>query len=106
MVLNFVSNAIRHAQSRVDVALGLRQEGGLLVVSVMDDGPGVPAEMQKHLFSGQPRKAGLKVRVGLSPYSPYAAGGLTKEVLAGERCRARSGDLLAHGHDSWRLRVV
>jgi light-regulated signal transduction histidine kinase (bacteriophytochrome) len=59
--LNFVSNAVRHASSRVDVALGLEQNGAALTLRVEDDGPGLPAEKRAHLFSGDPRKAGLKV---------------------------------------------
>jgi signal transduction histidine kinase len=58
--LNFVSNAIRHASSRVDVVLRLEPTGALQL-RVEDDGPGVPADKRAHLFSGEPRKAGLKV---------------------------------------------
>ncbi|MCW0212244.1 MAG: HAMP domain-containing histidine kinase [Pseudonocardia sp.] len=48
VVRNLVDNARRHASSRVLVTL--RQEGGLAVVEVADDGPGVPAEERARIF--------------------------------------------------------
>jgi K+-sensing histidine kinase KdpD len=101
--LNYVSNAVRHAVSRVDVALRLEQ-GSLLVLRVQDDGPGVPASKRSHLFSGQPRKAGLKVGVSFF----FALGRPTYPVVvhAGEWCWPRTGHLQAHGCFAWWISVV
>jgi signal transduction histidine kinase len=42
MLRNLVDNAVRHA--RRCVAVALRMEGGAVVCSVTDDGPGIPEE--------------------------------------------------------------
>jgi len=47
-VRNLLDNALRHASDRVDVELA--REGDLVLVSVTDDGPGVPKEDRPRLF--------------------------------------------------------
>ena len=47
-VRNLTENAVRHADTRVD--LGLRVEGGCILVDVVDDGPGVPAAQRSRVF--------------------------------------------------------
>jgi signal transduction histidine kinase len=47
-VFNLVENAVAHARSRVDLAL--RQDDGLAVLTVDDDGPGIPPERREDVF--------------------------------------------------------
>jgi signal transduction histidine kinase len=47
-VTNLVDNAARHATSTV--ALGLAERDGMAVLSVTDDGPGIPAEARERVF--------------------------------------------------------
>lgn len=49
MLSNLLDNAARHAARRV--AISARAEGGMLRVSVEDDGPGVPPERRGELFT-------------------------------------------------------
>jgi len=48
VVRNLVDNAVRHARSRV--ALGVVTEGGAVVVTVDDDGPGIAADDRERVF--------------------------------------------------------
>ena len=45
---NLVANAIRHARTRVELAAELDQNE--VVLSILDDGPGVPAEERERVF--------------------------------------------------------
>ena len=45
-----ISNAIEAAEKPVSVSLTSRVEGRMVVVTVADDGPGVPADVQDKLF--------------------------------------------------------
>jgi signal transduction histidine kinase len=51
VVRNLLSNARRHAGPAGRVALSARVEGNRLVVSVDDDGPGIPAEQRERVFA-------------------------------------------------------
>jgi signal transduction histidine kinase len=48
VVANLVDNAVRHARS--SVVLAVRAEGGRAVVTVVDDGPGIPAGEWERVF--------------------------------------------------------
>ena len=48
--VNLVQNAIEAAEEPVSVSLASRVEGRMVVVTVADDGPGVPADVQDKLF--------------------------------------------------------
>ena len=48
--VNLVQNAIEAAREPVTVALGSRREGDHVVIEVVDNGPGVPAEVREKLF--------------------------------------------------------
>ena len=48
--VNLVQNAIEAATEPVTVALGSRREGDHVVIEVVDNGPGVPAEVREKLF--------------------------------------------------------
>lgn len=47
---NVVGNAVRHAGPSARVVLAARAEGGQVIVSITDDGPGVPADLLPHIF--------------------------------------------------------
>ncbi len=48
VLANLVDNAVRHAASRVDLAV--HAEGGRAVLTVTDDGPGIPAGERERVF--------------------------------------------------------
>jgi signal transduction histidine kinase len=48
VVQNLLDNAVRHAASRVELSVGA--EGGLAVLSVTDDGPGIPPADRERVF--------------------------------------------------------
>jgi signal transduction histidine kinase len=47
---NLISNAIKFAPSGGTVTVGTRRDGGSVVYSVTDDGPGIPDDELPHLF--------------------------------------------------------
>lgn len=47
-VLNLTTNAVRHARSKV--AVSCTKANGTVVVTVEDDGPGVPVDVRDHIF--------------------------------------------------------
>jgi signal transduction histidine kinase len=48
VLANLVDNAVRHAGSQV--VLSVRAEGGAAVMTVVDDGPGIPADERERVF--------------------------------------------------------
>lgn len=48
IVSNLIDNAIRFAKSEITIAL--KAEGGMAIISVEDDGPGIPPERKDTLF--------------------------------------------------------
>ena len=48
VVRNLLDNAVRHGGSAI--AITLREEGGEAVLSVTDDGPGIPAQLHERVF--------------------------------------------------------
>ena len=50
VVLNLLDNAARHTPPGTTIELRLRTAGGDAVVEVVDDGPGVPAELHEQIF--------------------------------------------------------
>lgn len=50
VVINLLANARRHTPPGTVVTAGLAREGDDVLVSVTDDGPGIPAEFIPHLF--------------------------------------------------------
>lgn len=67
---NLLNNAVRHGGPNIHIELGARE--GFLTVTILDDGPGIPLEVQAGLFEtyfhgagdrGQPDSIGLGLAV-------------------------------------------
>jgi len=50
IVLNLLDNAIKHAPAGGTVAISMARQNGTVDVSVVDSGPGIPAEAVDRLF--------------------------------------------------------
>lgn len=50
VLVNLIDNAVRYGRSRVTVAVAAEESGGWAVLSVADDGPGVPANKRERVF--------------------------------------------------------
>jgi signal transduction histidine kinase len=60
LVRNLVNNAVRHADRRI--AVNLREHAGHAVLSVEDDGPGIPASDRERIFERFTRLDGSRTR--------------------------------------------
>jgi two-component system OmpR family sensor kinase len=47
---NLVHNAVQHTPSGGRISIGIRPEGGRVLVEVSDSGPGVPPDAREHIF--------------------------------------------------------
>jgi signal transduction histidine kinase len=63
VLVNLVSNALKYSEG--PVAIGAAAEGGEVVVSVRDEGPGISPEDQARLFHKFFRAAGARAKPGL-----------------------------------------
>lgn len=61
---NIISNAIRYAKERI--SLSCREEGDSVIVSIRDDGPGIPEKDLPHIFERFYKGEGGKHGIGLS----------------------------------------
>jgi signal transduction histidine kinase len=50
MFANLVENALRHTRGGAEIKIGLRQDGGIPIATVADDGPGIPADMRQSVL--------------------------------------------------------
>lgn len=50
LVLNLISNAITHAQGRTHIVVGIRETGSHAIISVSDDGCGIPPDKLHLVF--------------------------------------------------------
>ena len=84
-VQNLLDNAMRHAASRVEVSVAC--EGGLAVLAVADDGPGIPAADRERVFERFTRLDDARSR-------EHGGAGLGL-AIAREIVRAHGGELTA-----------
>ena len=50
VVVNLISNAAKYSPDGTEIHLSLRREDGRAIISVSDEGPGIPREQQPHIF--------------------------------------------------------
>jgi two-component system OmpR family sensor kinase len=50
LIRNLLENAVRHTPERTTVELTARRNGGEALLEVVDDGPGIPSEMESQIF--------------------------------------------------------
>jgi two-component system sensor histidine kinase PrrB len=81
LVDNLIENAIRHGGARVTV--GLARDGGTLLLTVADDGPGVPAGERERIFERFTRGA----QAGGSPGSGLGL------ALVAQQAQMQGGDV-------------
>jgi signal transduction histidine kinase len=84
-VQNLLDNAVRHATSRVEVSVG--SDGGLAVLAVTDDGPGIPPGDRERVFERFTRLDDSRSR-------EHGGAGLGL-AIAREIVRAHGGELTA-----------
>lgn len=69
VIINLVNNAIKYTQPGSHILLSARRSGNRVVISVADDGPGIPDESKKHLFemfyTASPRPSDSRRGLGL-----------------------------------------
>jgi signal transduction histidine kinase len=69
LALNLMENAVRHTPAGTNVHVVVRADGDQAVLTVSDDGPGVPEELRDQIFERFVRAAGDRggsVGLGLS----------------------------------------
>jgi signal transduction histidine kinase len=62
MLVNLIDNAVRYARSQVSVAA--RTDGAFALLTVSDDGPGIPSEHIERVFDRFTRLDGARSRDG------------------------------------------
>ena len=72
LLVNLLDNAVRHAASRVCVSV--REEGGWAVLTVTDDGPGIPPEDAERVFRRFARLDDARARAGEDSTGEEGAG--------------------------------
>ncbi|MDO3409416.1 ATP-binding protein [Saccharibacillus sp. CPCC 101409] len=99
IVLNLFGNAVQHTDARQgEIALALERRGEAAVISVRDNGPGIPADMQRRVFerfyrgdeSRSRRSGGAGLGLAISQSIAEAHGGsleLASEPGAGSTFR-------------------
>jgi len=58
LVTNLIDNAVRYGPEGGRIAVGLRREGDAAVLSVCDEGPGIPFELRERVFESYYRIPG------------------------------------------------
>ena len=64
MIRNLLENAVRHTPERATVELTARRDGDAALLEVLDDGPGIPAGIEKQVFDRFVRGDGPADTVG------------------------------------------
>jgi signal transduction histidine kinase len=72
LLVNLLDNAVRHAASRVCVSV--REDGGWAVLTVTDDGPGIPPEDAERVFRRFARLDDARARAGEDSAGTEGAG--------------------------------
>lgn len=93
VIINLLANARRHTPAGTIVTAGVRAQGGSAVVTVRDNGPGIPADLVPHIFERFTRGDSARTRtegstgLGLSIVRAVVAshgGSVTVESVPGD----------------------
>jgi two-component system OmpR family sensor kinase len=94
-VMNLLDNAATHAGETVTAALRVHRDGHVVVVSIADDGPGIPPALASDVFRrfrrGDAARSGRGTGLGLSIVEAIAIchGGTVRLASSGESAGAR-----------------
>jgi two-component system sensor histidine kinase MtrB len=88
VLANLVGNALRHGGPAVSVLIQVRAEAGEIVITVCDDGPGIPAGLLPHVFDRFTKADAARTRT---------AGSGLGLAIAAENARLHGGTLTAAG---------
>ena len=50
IILNLLENAVKYSEENAVITLSLKRQGSRIVLSIADEGPGIPAEERKKIF--------------------------------------------------------
>jgi signal transduction histidine kinase len=92
-----VDNAVRHNPDGTEVRVEVGADDGHVTLTVSDDGPGIDADSQRHLFE----------RFWRGPQGSSSGSGLGL-AIAGEMAQRMGGEIAVHseaGHTSFALRL-
>jgi signal transduction histidine kinase len=92
-----VDNAVRHNPDGTEVRVEVGSDDGHVILTVSDDGPGIDADSQRHLFE----------RFWRGPHGSSSGSGLGL-AIAGELAQRMGGEIAVHseeGHTSFALRL-
>jgi signal transduction histidine kinase len=64
ILTNLVANAVKYSADTEPVDVGVEADGGDIVVSVTDHGPGIPVEDQERIFARFERLAATQTQTG------------------------------------------
>ena len=87
LLVNLLDNAVRHAASRV--CASVRQDGGWAVLTVTDDGPGIPPEDAERVFGRFARLDDARARADRAPERKAPVSGWPSSGLPRKRTAAR-----------------
>ena len=59
-----VGNAIKYSQDQGDVSISMRAEDEQIIIQVTDNGPGIPAKDQAHIFDKFYRGSNISAQAG------------------------------------------
>ncbi len=84
LLLNFLANSLKHVSPGNSITVSLRRSGERAVISVDDDGSGIPQETLQNIFAPPPTEPDLtkpETGTGLGLYIAYGIAQLHKGVL-------------------------
>ena len=64
VITNYISNALKYSAEDKPIAVSLRLEDHTAIVSIRDEGPGLPAEERENVFDRFYRVKGIEVKSG------------------------------------------
>jgi two-component system OmpR family sensor kinase len=82
VLVNLLANARIHTPAGTTVTTSLSQDGAAAVLTVSDDGPGIPADLLPEVFERFARGDSSRARRGAVPAAPASPGGSTGLGLA------------------------